>query len=379
MINGGVPIARIWGIEIRVSLAWTMLIALITVIGAQQATIGAPDLNPVVQWLIGVAVALLFFASVIGHELAHAVVGRRRGVPATSIVLGFIGGLAPLGIQAARPRDELVIAVAGPAVSLVIGVVLLMAGMLVGTIVPSTAPVSGGVVVVAVLNLILALLSLLPAMPLDGGRAVRALAWARSGDRDRASRTTTRVGRMVGWTILGVGIALVFGNFVTEGLIAIALGWLFNTGSRTLERRLALEQLLRGVSVSEAMERDVPFVGPSLTIDTFANRFEGPDAVAAMPVVDEDQVVGVLGRRRLVRLGRRRFGRTRVDQVMATPPQVPFLAPDDALWEAVEIMNAGALDGLAVADGGHLAGLVTRDGLADAIRIRAAAHAASGG
>ena len=120
------------------------------------------------------------------------------------------------------------------------------------------------------------------------------------------------------------------GEFVTEGLIAIALGWLFNTGSRTLERRNALEQLLRGVSVSEAMQRDVPFVGPSLTIDTFANRFEGPDAVAAMPVVDEDQVVGVVGRRRLVRLGRRRFGRTRVDQVMATPPQVPFLAPDDA-------------------------------------------------
>ena len=114
MMNGGVPIARILGIEIRVSLAWTLLIALITVIGAQQATIGAPDLNPVVQWLIGVAVALLFFVSVIAHELAHAIVGRRRGVPATSIVLGFIGGLAPLGIQAARPRDELAIAVAGP-------------------------------------------------------------------------------------------------------------------------------------------------------------------------------------------------------------------------------------------------------------------------
>ncbi len=379
MISGGVAIARIWGIEIRVSLAWTMLIALITVIGAQQATIGAPDLNPIVPWLIGIAVALLFFVSVIAHELAHAIVGRRRGVPATSIVLGFIGGLAPLGIQAQRARDELVIAVAGPAVSLVIGVVLLLAGMLVGTIVPSTAPVAGGVVVVGVLNLILAVLSLLPAMPLDGGRVVRALAWARSADRDRASRTTARVGRMVGWTILGVGIALVLGNFVTEGLIAIALGWLFNTGARTLERRLALEQLLRGVSVSEAMQRDVPFVGPGLTIDTFANRFEGPDAVAAMPVVDEDRLVGVLGRRRLVRLGRRRFGRTRVDQVMATPPQVPFLSPDDALWEAVELMNEGALDGLAVADGGHLAGLVTREGLADAIRIRAAAHVASGG
>ena len=161
---------------------------------------------------------------------------------------------------------------------------------------------------------------------------------------------------------------------MTEGLIAIALGWLLNTGARTLERRLALEQLLRGVSVSEAMQRDVPFVGPNLTIDTFANRFEGPDAVAAMPVVDEDQVVGVIGRRRLVRLGRRRFGRTRVDQVMATPPQVPFLAPDDALWEAVELMNAGALDGLAVADGGH-AGRACVDAATALARGRSASSA----
>ncbi len=233
--------------------------------------------------------------------------------------------------------------------------------------------------VVGVLNLILALLSLVPAMPLDGGRVVRSLAWARTNDRDRASRITARFGRMTGWTILGVGIAAVLANFVTEGLIAIALGWLLNTGARTVERRLALEQLLRGVSVSEAMERDVPFIGPNLTIDTFANRFEGPDAVTALPVVDDDLVVGVLGRKRLVRLGRRRFGKTRVDEVMAAPPQVPLLAPDDALWDAVELMNEAGLDGLAVADGGHLAGLITRDSLTDTIRLRAASRAAAGG
>ena len=124
------------------------------------------------------------------------------------------------------------------------------------------------------------------------------------------------------------------------------------------------------------MRVDVPFVGPNLTIDTFASRFEGQDAVAAMPVVDDDKVVGVVGRKRLVRLGRRRFGGTRVDQVMAAPPQAPVLAPSDALWDAVEAMNEGGLDGLAVADGGRLAGLVTRDSLADAIRSRAAAQAA---
>jgi Zn-dependent protease/CBS domain-containing protein len=374
--GGGIPIARVLGIEIRISVAWVVLVALIAFIGGQQAILSDPTLIPLAQLAIGIAVALLFLASVVAHELAHALVGRRRGVPTTTIVLGFIGGLAPLSIQAATARDELVIAVAGPMVSFLLGALFVAGGVLVGSVIPGSAPIAGGVVVVGVLNLILGVLSVLPAMPLDGGRVVRAFAWSRYGDRDRAYRTTARVGRMIGWTILGAGVALVLANLVTEGLIGIALGWLLNTGARTGERRLALEQLLRGAQVSDAMRVDVPFVGPNLTIDTFASRFEGQDAVAAMPVVDDDKVVGVVGRKRLVRLGRRRFGGTRVDQVMAAPPQAPVLAPSDALWDAVEAMNEGGLDGLAVADGGRLAGLVTRDSLADAIRSRAAAQAA---
>lgn len=374
--GGGIPIARVVGIEIRISVAWVVLVALIAFIGGQQAILSDPTLIPLAQVVIGIGVALLFLVSVVAHELAHALIGRRRGVPTTTIVLGFIGGLAPLSIQAATARDELVIAVAGPMVSFLLGALFVVGGVLAGSVMPGSAPIAGGVVVVGVLNLILAVLSVLPAMPLDGGRVVRAFAWSRYGDRDRAYRTTARVGRMVGWTILGAGVALVLADLVTEGLIGIALGWLLNTGARTGERRLALEQLLRGAQVSDAMRIDVPFVGPNLTIDTFAGRFEGQDAVAAMPVVDDDRVIGVVGRKRLVRLGRRRFGGTRVDQVMAAPPQAPVLAPSDALWDAVEAMNEGGLDGLAVADGGRLAGLVTRDSLADAIRSRAAAQAA---
>ncbi len=377
-MNTGLPVARLFGIEIRISPAWVLLLALITVIGTQQATLGTPAMPVAIQWAIGFAVAVLFLFSVIAHELAHALAGRRRGVPATTIALGFIGGLAPLAIQASRPRDELVIALAGPGLSLVLGAVMVPGGLAAGTVVPGAAALAGGIVVVGVLNLILGVLSLLPAMPLDGGRVVRAVAWARTGDRDRASRTTARIGRMIGWTIMGVGVAMALAEFVTEGLVAIAMGWLLTTGARTVERRVALEQLLRGVSVGDAMERDVPFLGPQLTVDTFAARFDGPGGITAMPVVDDDRVVGVLGRRRLIRLGRRRFGGTRVADVMAVPPQAPVLAPSDALWDAVELLNEGALDGLAVADDGHLAGLVTRDGLATSIRALAARRATGG-
>ena len=379
MGGNGLPIARLFGIEIRVSFTWAVLVAIVTLLGAQQAALTAPGLAAPVQWLIGVAIAVGFLVSVVAHELAHALVGRRYGVESTTIVLGFVGGLAPLSIQAPTPRNELAIALAGPLLSLALGGIMLGLGVLDAVVAPGLGALAGSLVVLGALNVILAGISLLPGMPLDGGRVVRALAWARTKDKDRAGAVTARVGRLLGFTVIGVGIAMALADLATEGLLVIALGWLLTTGARTLDRRLALERLLRGVTVREAMESDPPSVGPNLTVDTFADRYEGPDGVPAIPVVDDEHVLGIIGRRRLQRLGRRRFGSTRAAEVMAVPPQAPVLAPDDPLWEALDTMNSGGIDGLAVAVEGRLAGMLTRDSVSEAVRNRAAADAARRG
>jgi len=379
MTPDGVPIGRLFGFEIRVSLAWAVVIAIITILGAEQATLATPELPVVLQWSIGVAVATGFLVSVIAHELAHALVARRRGVRLSVIVLGFVGGLAPLAIQARRPADELAIAVAGPLLSIGLAMAIVPIGVMIGTADQGLEAIAGGVVIVAGLNLVLGVVSLLPGLPLDGGRIVRALAWARSGDQDRATRVTSTSGRLVGWLTIGVGVAIAFLDRPTEGLLVLSLGWLLSTGARTLDRRLGMEQLLRGVAVREAMEADVAWVGPHLTIDTFASRYEGEDGVSALPVVDHEQVVGVLGVRRLKRLGRRRFAETRVSDVMATPPQAPLLSPDDDVWAALDLINQSGLDGLAVAEDGRLAGMLTRRSLGDMVRNRLAARQGTAG
>lgn len=370
MTHGGVPIARLFGIEIRISLGWAVLAALVTVIGAEQAAIMAPGIASPVQWVIGVAVALGFLASVVAHELAHALVGRRRGVPSNSIQLGFAGGLAPLSIQARRPADELAIALAGPLLSLAVALVALPVAIVMGLAGPGLGAVAGGLAVVGGLNFILGLVSLVPGLPLDGGRVVRALAWARSGDPDRAGRFTARVGRLFGWATVGVGIATVLAGQLAGGLLLLSLGWLVASGGRAFDRRLDLEILLRGATVGEAMQADGPKIRPSLTVDTFADRFQGPDAVTAIPVVEGDVVLGVIGARRLQRLGRRRFGSVRASEVMAVPPEAPFLAPGDALWDAVDTLNVSGLDGMAVLDDGLFVGMVVRQSIADLIRRR---------
>lgn len=375
---GGVPVARIFGIEVRVSFAWAILVALVTLIGSQQASVTAPTLPPAIHWLIGLVVAIAFLVTVIAHELAHALVGRRRGVPATTIQLGFVGGLAPLSIEAPRPRDELAIAVAGPLVSLVVAAVTIGLAAAAGFAGGPFGALGGGLLVVGGLNLVLGLLSLLPGMPLDGGRIVRALAWARTGDRDRAGTVTTQVGRYLGWGLVASGVVMALADVVSGGLMTLLLGWFLATGSRTLDRRLDLERILRGATVGDATRRDVPRVAPNLTVDTFADRFEGPDRVSCIPVVEGDTVLGVIGRRSLRRIGRGSLATTRAAELMRTPPAAPFLAPEGDLWAAVEMMNSHDLEGLAVVVDGLLDGVVMRESIGDLIQARAGRAAAIG-
>jgi CBS domain-containing protein len=230
--------------------------------------------------------------------------------------------------------------------------------------------------VIGGLNLVLGVLSLLPGLPLDGGRVVRAIAWAQTHDRDRAGRITVRTGRLLGWSTVGVGVALAFMGEITAGLLILALGWLLATGARSLDRRLALENLLRGMRVDSAIRTDVPWVAPNLTIDTFADRFAGDARVPSLPVVDDERVVGVIGVKRLQRLGRRRFAATRAGDAMTTPPQAPFLAPDGDLWEAIDTMNQLGQEGLAAVDAdGRLVGMLTRDSVGEVVRTRSAERA----
>jgi len=372
MTARGIPVGRILGIEIRIAPAWAVLLALVMLIAAEQAGVSGPQVAVLVQWVIGAVVAMAFLASVIAHEMAHALLGRHLGMEAREVVLGFVGGPAPLPAGAARPRDELSVALVGPFVSLVIAFVAMPVAILAWLAEPALGTVAGALMMIGVLNLILGLVSLLPGIPLDGGRAVLALAWAHTGDPDRAGRIAARVGRLLGMATFALGALLTVAGRASEGLLIVCLGWLLVAGARSLDRRLALETLLRGMVVGDALNRDVPRVAPNLTVDTFASRYEGQDALSALPVVDDDRVIGVIGRKRLKRLGRGKFAATRALDIMDVPPQAPILAPGDSLWGAALLMNERGMEGLAVAVDGRLEGLLTAISIGEVVRRLAA-------
>ena len=212
----GIPIARIFGIEIRVQLGWALVLALIAVIAVGQLTAVDPEIEAAASWILGGVVAFGFFLSSVAHDLAHALVARRRGVDVRAdrgLVLRRLDAARP---AATDPGDDAAIAASGPLVSIAIGRVLF--ALTVGAIAlgDSFSGATGVLSVLVFLNLILGLVNLVPAYPLDGGRIVRDLAWRRSGSEQSGWRAASRTGRVTGFVVIAIGIAVAGSSTATS-------------------------------------------------------------------------------------------------------------------------------------------------------------------
>lgn len=375
----GVPVARILGIEIRVQLGWVIVLALIGVIAVEQVSLLDPTLEDQVAWLMGGIVAAGFFASSVVHDLAHALMARRRGMDVKAIAVSFFGGSTPMDPTAPDARDDLAIAVSGPLTSLGLAAVLLaITFALVGP--TGTFGAAAGVLsVLFFLNLVLGLVNLIPAYPLDGGRIVRAIAWARTGSEQSGWRASSLSGRLSGIAAMALGgLVLVVDRTATGAMIALT-GWFLILTANAVKDRMRLDELVGGILVSDAMEPDPITVHPSLTVDTFAAQLlDGESPMTAVPVVAGSEVVGLLGVNQVRRIRRDRWPQTRVEQVMAKPPKLTFLTPGADLRTALEQLQRAGLDGLPVLEDDRLVGVLTRRSFGRLVQARKAGAAAEG-
>jgi len=248
----GVPIAKILGIEVRLHLSWIFIIVIVTATVGSRLTTLQPSADATLSWAIGIAASLLFMGTVVAHELAHALVARRSGMSVESISVHFIGSPAVVDVRAPTPRAEAAIAVAGPMTSLAFGiaaVALALLGVLSG--VEALRIVGEVLVIVGALDLVLAGVSLVPAFPLDGGRLVRAIGWARSGDPRRGALLAARVGRIVGWLLLGAGLGVILLDRTLDGIMIGVIGWFLGASSRSVDRWVVMDGLIAEVRVGE--------------------------------------------------------------------------------------------------------------------------------
>lgn len=364
------PIARLFGFEIRVHVSWAIILAVIAVTVVTQIGTMAPTSSIALRWLIGGAVAGAFLLSALAHELGHAIAARRYGAPGKTVVIYFFGGAATPALEMPTPRAEIVAALAGPAVSLALGVGLLaLAGLGALSRIQPLMPVAQISLVVAALNLILGLVNLLPAFPLDGGRVARAVGWQRSGDPASGLHLAARIGRLLGIGVAAVGVVLILTLDSIDGLMLALCGWFLVSSSRAVERTVAVDRLLVGLLVGDVMDREVKSVPAGLTLDTFAAQvLEVPGG--SLPVVRGTDLVGVLGERQVRRVRRDRWSATRAGDLMTVAAGLPAIDPETTVRTALDHLHRTGLDGLPVLEAGSLAGVVTRRAVAEAIRAR---------
>ena len=370
----GIPIARVLGIEIRVQLSWVVVLSLVAVIAVGQLTAIDPTIEAVTSWILAGIVALGFFISSVAHDLAHAVVARRRGVDVRSVVVTFFGGSTPLDPSSADPGDDAAIAASGPLVSISIGLVLLALTAWAFALGDAFSSATGVLSVLVFLNLVLGFVNLIPAYPLDGGRIVRDLVWRRSGSERSGYRAASRSGRITGFLVIGLGIGVLAVDPTLTGAMIAVTGWFLILSANAVRDRIKVDELVGGHTVGEAMEPDPVTVSPSLTIDTFAAQLiDGESPMTAVPVVEHDQVVGILGVTQVRGIPQARWTSTRVEEAMVKPTKLTFLSRDDALKDALEKIQRQGVDGLPVMDEGALVGVLTRRSAALFVRANQAA------
>jgi len=250
-------LGKLFGIQFRLHFTWFVIFILVTVL------LVYPDFSQWLYWIIGIITSLLFFASVVAHELAHSLVGKANGIPIESITLFIFGGVAQMSKEATRPGAEFQMAVAGPACSLVISGLFGLLWLLVPNI---PEPIATMILWLAVMNGVLAAFNLVPGFPLDGGRVFRSLLWHFTGSYSRSTRIATRLGQGIGYLLVLGGILIIFlrpfGLSLFDGIWISFIGWFLESAASASYRQIRWQEALHSFPASSATPPDHPIVPP---------------------------------------------------------------------------------------------------------------------
>jgi len=371
MARNALHLGRIWGIEIGLDYSWFVVFALVTwTLSAHYFPLSYPFWSPNTYWLVGLLTSLLFFASVLAHELGHSLVAIRSGIPVRSITLFIFGGVARIVREPTRPLQEFWIALAGPAVSVTLGV--LFGAIAVGLPDPQ-APLAALAGWLSTINFVLALFNLIPGFPLDGGRVLRAVLWGISGDLLKATRAASWVGRAVAYLFILGGIVLFFmgPQYWLNGIWLAFIGWFLEHAASTSYRQLALRELLSGHVARELLVSDPPWVPRDLTLDRLVDEYILRTGRRCFPVVETDKLLGIVTLHHVKGVPPSARASTKVEAVMTPLEETVKVAPDETLSSLLEQMTADGVNQVLVVQGERLLGLVSREQLLEFIRTRA--------
>jgi Zn-dependent protease/CBS domain-containing protein len=354
-----VRLFKIAGIPIEVHASWLAIYALITwTLAVGYFPRMLPELEPAAYWIHGLVAALLLFASVLVHELAHSLVARTYGLAVRGITLHVFGGVSHLEDEPPTPRAEALIAAAGPLTSFAIAVALW--GVRASWLAPATSAgaVAGYLVTV---NVLVGAFNLIPGFPLDGGRLLRAVLWRWKGSLPHATYLASRVGVVFAFALMAWGVSAMFTGALVSGMWLVLIGLFLQNAANASYAQIALREALGRLPVDRIMARDVVAVRPDETVADLVDRF-WEHHVASFPVVDGDRVLGIASVAQVQQVAREQWPLLRVADIMRPLDESLTVHPGDTALRALERASANDLGRLAVVEGTRLVGyLSTQD------------------
>jgi len=369
-------LARLFGIEIRLDFSVLIVFALVVYsLGAALFPRWHPTWDTTLTWGTALAAGILFFASLLAHELAHSVVAKLRGIPVPRITLFVFGGVSELEREPNTPATELLIAIVGPAMSALLGFAFTWLGaVLAGADFTSDvfkdpeaamAHLGPGATLflwLGPINFMLAFFNLIPGFPLDGGRVLRAILWGISGDLRSATQWASNMGRAFAWGLMGFGVLQALGGGFVQGVWLLLIGWFLNNAARNSYVQLLVQQAFDELIVGNLMRTHFEIINPDVTLEEFVNEFLLRSAQSAWPVVEDGKAVGLITFDDAQATSEAERAAQTVRDVMS--PIDERLSPDVGGRDALRALAESERDPLPVMKGEHIVGLLHRGDIA---------------
>ena len=371
-----IKLGRIFGVEIGLHYSWFIIAVLITFSLAQQFQLTNAAWSGGLRWSLALITAVLFFASIVVHELSHALVAKARGLPVRSITLFALGGVAQMEKDAADAKTEFWMGIIGPITSFVIGVICLLLALLLGWTPSSLAqtPAAAMLMWLGVINIGLAIFNMVPGFPLDGGRVLRGLIWWITGDAKRATTIAARVGQVIAFLMILYGVMQFFGGAGFNGLWVAFIGWFLLSASRESYAQMVISEGLRGLRVGDVMSRDYLVVDAYSNLQTFAEEHLMRTGRRFFVVSLNGRPEGIITPAELAAVARSRWPYTTVADVMQPLDRVRTVRADTPIADALELMGSQDLNQLPVVADGSLIGVISRAHVLQLIQTRTQLH-----
>lgn len=371
-VRASISLGRLFGIAIGLHYSWFFIAALITLSLATHFQLTQPDWTTPAVWSAAVLASVLFFVTLLLHELSHALVAQASRLPVRSITLFALGGIAQIEKESASAKQEFWIAAAGPLTSAGIGLLCLAIAWSAGW--SSTGAATGMLPSVlgwlGYINIVLALFNMIPGYPLDGGRVLRSILWARSGDAARATRQAASAGQVVAFAFIGLGLLRVFTGAGFGGLWLAFIGWFLLEASRGSYAQVMATEALKDVRVRDLMGHDCVTVEATDSVQAFVDDVLLRSGRRCFVVTGPTGIVGLITPHEVRQVARDEWDTRSVGDVMRPLQMVRTVTPQTPATEALEIMGREDIHQLPVVSNGQLDGIVTRGHILQAIQSR---------